>query len=324
MKKFLVVGGSPLSGIGQVCMKYVQMLKQIRGYHSEYKFFREAPSTFDEWDRVLVFAIPEAHNFAYLDSIPSFEKVEIMTVCETEPVHADYGKLLRYKTNIWTPSEFARDILAKQFPRGKFEVLRHWTARTHLDESKIHDSFKKVFASKTYKFYTIGNMLDERKNFRALLEAWMQSKMYEHGCELIIKSTAMKSITLELPGVTLINGLVDEPYIAYMHKHSHCFVNFSHSEGVGMGAFEASVWGNAVIISNWGGPIEYVKTNYIVSCQPTQLARDDFLFLKGTTWGEPSRTDLIRYFTKMPTVPANKKHAKKILSSVETHKVFRI
>jgi glycosyltransferase involved in cell wall biosynthesis len=324
MTKFLIVGGSPLSGIGQVCMKYAEMLKRVHGYHSEYKFFREAPTTFDDWDRVLMFVIPETHNFAYLDSVASFDKVELMTVCETEPVHADYGKLLRYKKNIWTPSEYARKVLANQFPSGKFDVLRHWTYRPHIDESNIDPGFKKMFSTNTYKFYTIGNMLDGRKNFRALLESWMQSKMYQHNCELVIKSTAQRSFSLELPGVHVINGLVDDAHIGYIHKHGDCFVNFSHSEGVGMGAFEASVWGNPVIITNWGGPIEYVKTNYVIGSQPTKLKNDDFLFLKGTTWGEPNRTDLVRYFIKIPKTPANKKHARKILNSVETHKVFRV
>ena len=44
-----------------------------------------------------------------------------------------------------------------------------------------------------------------------------------------------------------------------IHKSSDCYVSFSSSEGVGMGAVEAALRGKPVIITDYGGAPEYVK-----------------------------------------------------------------
>jgi glycosyltransferase involved in cell wall biosynthesis len=72
-------------------------------------------------------------------------------------------------------------------------------------------------------------------------------------------------------------------------------VSFSKSEGVGMGAVEAALRDKPVIITDFGGAPEYVKTPYLVPCELQELERDDFLFKKGMHWGKPDPVKLLEF-----------------------------
>ena len=76
---------------------------------------------------------------------------------------------------------------------------------------------------------------------------------------------------------------------------SDCYVSFSSSEGVGMGAVEAAIRDKPVIITNYGGAPEYVKTPYTIDCELQELQNDDFLFKKGMQWGKPNKEQLLEF-----------------------------
>ena len=50
-----------------------------------------------------------------------------------------------------------------------------------------------------------------------------------------------------------------------IHSKSDCYVSFSSSEGVGMGAVEAAVRNKPVIITDYGGATEYIETPYTIN-----------------------------------------------------------
>ena len=76
-----------------------------------------------------------------------------MTVCETETVHEDYGKLFKFFDKIAVPSEFCRKVFKRQFPDTEFYVIH-----AHIPDKR------------PYVFYHIGNVYDPRKNFNKVLE----------------------------------------------------------------------------------------------------------------------------------------------------------
>ena len=80
-----------------------------------------------------------------------------------------------------------------------------------------------------------------------------------------------------------------------LHNRCDCYVNFSHSEGIGMGAVEAALRSKPVIITNYGGAPEYVKTPYTIDCELQELEKDDFLFKKGMMWGNPNFNQLLEF-----------------------------
>jgi glycosyltransferase involved in cell wall biosynthesis len=107
-----------------------------------------------------------------------------------------------------------------------------------------------------YTFYTIGNIADPRKNIQGLINAFLECN-FGTEARLVLKATCFHPITLKIPGVVVINGLLSDEALERVHASCHCYVNCSHSEGVGMGAVEAALRSKPVIITDYGGLKEY-------------------------------------------------------------------
>lgn len=277
MSMWLFVGPSRLAGIGQVTYKYSRL---VNGDYVEYG--QAPPKKF--YDRGFAFVLPVEPQLDMVDRYSSIcKKMNYMTVCETEPVSPAYGLLERYP-EIHCPSEFSRKILEKQFPSVQWKLLRHWVDPVvpRPPQSQI-----------PYVFYTIGNVADPRKNIRGLIDAYLRCN-FGNAAHLVLKATCLHPIDWKVPGVTVINGLLSDEDLEKIHESSHCYVNCSHSEGVGMGAVEAALRSKPVIITDYGGLSEYVKTPWIVSCTKGPVGIDDFLFTRDLTWGYPSGSELQR------------------------------
>jgi glycosyltransferase involved in cell wall biosynthesis len=206
-----------------------------------------------------------------------------MTICETDPVNPDYGKLAKYGT-LYVASDFCKDVFSKQFPDVHWKVLRLFASAPPTIPKQIEGP---------YVFYTIGNILDPRKNIRGLIDAYLRCG-FGNAAHLVLKATCLQDVTWRLPGVTIINGLLSDADLEKVHEGCHCYVNCSHSEGVGMGAVEAALRSKPVIITDYGGLKEYVQTPWVVKCVKGPIGFDDFLFKADQEWGHPSGDDLQR------------------------------
>ena len=82
----IFVGPTPLAGIGQVMIKYADL------FNSKYYVLGQDPIPAGE--NVFIFALPIDNWFNAIYQIKSIStSVHCMTICETETVHEDYGKL---------------------------------------------------------------------------------------------------------------------------------------------------------------------------------------------------------------------------------------
>jgi len=265
----LVIGPTLLSGIGQHAKKYTDLFPDWKYVQIQ----EEIPPC----ERAFMFALPT--DF-WLNKIPDLKRkvkhLHCMTVCETETVHEDYGKLFELFDRIAVPSEFCKKVFSRQFPNTEFYVVRAHIP--HTDK---------------YTFYHIGNIMDQRKNFRDILEAFV--RLNKPNAKLIVKATCNQPVQIKLPNVEVINGLISDEEMDKIHRLSDCYVSFSSSEGVGMGAVEAAMHDKPVIITDYGGAPEYVKTPYTIDCELQELQNDDFLFKKGMQWGKPNKEQLLEF-----------------------------
>jgi len=265
----LVIGPTLLSGIGQHAKKYTDLFPDWKYVQIQ----EEIPPC----ERAFIFALPT--DF-WLNKIPELKRkvkhLHCMTVCETETVHEDYGKLFELFDRIAVPSEFCKKVFSRQFPNTEFYVVRAHIP--HTDK---------------YTFYHIGNIMDRRKNFRDILEAFV--RLNKPDAKLIVKATCNQSVQIKLPNVEVINGLISDEEMDKIHRLSDCYVSFSSSEGVGMGAVESAMRDKPVIITDYGGAPEYVKTPYTIDCELQELQNDDFLFKKGMQWGKPNKEQLLEF-----------------------------
>lgn len=265
----LLIGPSLLSGIGQHLKKYGALFPGST--------YVELSDHLPDADEAFIFALPVQR---WLEIIPAlknkYKRLTCMTVCETDTVHEDYGKLFKHFDRVAVPSVFCQGVFSRQFPGTTFFVIH---AHIPTDDR--------------YVFYHIGNVADPRKNVRAILEAFV--RLNEPKARLLIKATCHSPIQINLPNVRVINGLLSDEELDDIHRMGDCYVSFSHSEGVGMGAVEAAMKDKPVILTDYGGAPEYIKTPYTIACTLQELEKDDFLFKKGMRWGDPDPAQLLEY-----------------------------
>ena len=267
----LFIGPTLLAGIGQHAQKYTKLFKSSEYY--------QIGSKLPESDHGLIFLLPIANNMEYVTYARTrIKNLACMTVCETDTVHEDYGMIMKEFKDVAVPSEFCKRVLSKQFPDNNFYVVH-----AHIPKPR----------KKPYTFYFIGNILDQRKNFSKILEAFI--RMNEPNTRLLVKATCKQDIQIEIPRVEIINGLIPVDKMDEIHWRGDCYLSFSSSEGVGMGATEAALRDKPVIITNYGGAPEYIKTPYTIDCEIQELEKDDFLFKKGMKWGKPNFDQLLEF-----------------------------
>jgi glycosyltransferase involved in cell wall biosynthesis len=64
------------------------------------------------------------------------------------------------------------------------------------------------------------------------------------------------------PPIRLIAGDVPAPLIGELHTRGDCFVSLARGEGWGLGAFEAGAAGHPVVLTGWGGHLDYLPPGY--------------------------------------------------------------
>jgi len=273
---WLFIGPTTLAGIGQVTKRYSRLVPD-----GEYVEFGQVPKH-QKYTTGFAFVLPLADQLDIVDQYAKYcSKMIYMTICETETVHPSYGMLVdRYKT-LYVASEFCKGVLEKQFPLGDWRILRLFAEGPSAPRVNL--------VTEPYIFYTIGNAADPRKNINSLIRALGNFP----DARLLIKATCTRPVQIDHPQVTVINGLLSDEQMENVHAKGHCYVNCSHSEGVGMGAVEAALRNKPVVITDYGGLKEYVQTPFVVECKLGPIGFDDFLFTKDLVWGHPVYEDLV-------------------------------
>jgi glycosyltransferase involved in cell wall biosynthesis len=64
------------------------------------------------------------------------------------------------------------------------------------------------------------------------------------------------------PPIRLITRDVPAAGIRQLHTRGDCFVSLARGEAWGLGAFEAGIAGNPVVVTGWGGQLDYLPSEY--------------------------------------------------------------
>jgi glycosyltransferase involved in cell wall biosynthesis len=281
------------------------MSKYAQLFDAEYITFQENPTK--QFDKTFAFIIPQKESFEYITQ--KFKPDMVMTVCETEPVHENYKLIFDTFPLVLVPSQFCKRIFKNQFPNAHIEVFPHWPGSISPPVTNNNSS---------YTFYTIGNVLDPRKNIKMLLHAFQMCNFPDGTARLVIKATCRESVKIKAPNVLILNGLLSDEDMDRVHSMCHCYVNCSHSEGVGMGAVEAAARNKPVIITDFGGLQEYVKTPFVIKCTEANVGVHDFLFEPHMKWSQPSLEDLVSHMKQcydMQIVHWDHTHTREFTSS---------
>jgi hypothetical protein len=227
-----------------------------------------------------------AYDTVFLHSVPEIwpklveaDKVNIgYSVWETDNLPPHWPALLNKVDHLCVPCEFNRALFTlDQGPQ--VSVVPH-VVRTSSYKCTAENiqNFKRKYdiADNVYIFYIIAAW-EPRKAMKETLQAYMQAFDADEDVCLLIKTDKegwvgrlgkrvsveqlVENIVSEYPRpakVILIAEQISELSLQLIHEIGDCFFSLTHSEGWGLGAFDAAASGNSVIITAWGGQMDYL------------------------------------------------------------------
>jgi glycosyltransferase involved in cell wall biosynthesis len=207
------------------------------------------------------------------------------TVWDTDRIPNHWIDRLDRADLIVVPSQFSADAIAASSVSTPVEVVPHVappvSSRLPAAPATIPDD--------VFVFYTIGEWT-ERKAILKTVEAYVRAFTRHDRVLLIIKSsrrdmrftldsplaagegTSAWSLARLLashpdsPAIRLITRDLSNAEIAALHRRGNCYVSLCRSEGFGLGAFDAAAYGNPVVMTGFGGQLDFLGDSpYLVS-----------------------------------------------------------
>ena len=126
--------------------------------------------------------------------------------------------------------------------------------------------------------------------------------------------------------IQLVTQDMDEDVILKLHEIGDCFVSLCRSEGWGLGAFDAAAYGKPIIMTGFGGQLDYLPPDlaYLVryGMAPVRDDADPKNFTRDQKWAKP---DLAHASQLMRQVFENRAeaHNKGELLREHVHRTFR-
>jgi glycosyltransferase involved in cell wall biosynthesis len=178
-----------------------------------------------------------------------------------------------------------------------------------------------------FVFYTI-NTWTARKALRDTITAFLEAFTDQDPVTLIVKTDPLGALNEDMPELVptariiaeLIAGRANVPDIRVicrlmsvreidlLHRSGDCFLSLTHSEGWGLGAFDAAGRGNPVIITGWGGQLDYLGTDYFGLVDYRLVPVPDFKgtepYDPGQHWADADREHAVQLMRDIVRNPA--------------------
>jgi glycosyltransferase involved in cell wall biosynthesis len=275
-----------------------------------------------EHDWVLVHTVPEYFPAWSIDA--DGRRRAGITVWETDRLPHSWPPLLNRMDRLFVPCRFNRDTFVKDGVRKPIHLLPHIAPAgappARQDGWGIPPSH--------FVFYTI-NTWTTRKAIHLTIRSYLNAFTARDPVTLVIKTTredltrpglgerwhvstrrtvrAMLGEYRDPAAVVLLDQKLSATEMLALHARGDCYVSLTRSEGWGLGAFDAAAYGTPVIITDYGGQLDYLQP------QPAGLVRSTLVpvcdppgypsFAPDQNWAEPSlqhASDLMRAMVEAP------------------------
>jgi glycosyltransferase involved in cell wall biosynthesis len=199
------------------------------------------------------------------------------TAWETDRIPSHWVPCLEQADCIVVPSRFSAEVIAASQLATPVEVVPHATMPC---ESGAIPGWPER-SDDVFVFYTIGDWT-ERKALHMTIEAYLRAFRASDRVVLVAKTsprdwrhpehptshagegTTPWSLAQMLarhpnpPAVRLITRELTDAEIAALHDRGDCYVSLCRGEGFGLGAFDAATQGKPVVMTGFGGQLEFL------------------------------------------------------------------
>lgn len=206
-------------------------------------------------------------------------------VTETSTIaHTPWVLPLSSMDELWVPNLTNAMRTSSDIPSMKSHIKVMPYAFDKTSYESVYDDLDLGPASKTYKFYYIGD-LNDRKNLEATMRCYQAEFHGAKDVTLVLKVNAFGKSNEEVSKAVnaisqkvkqdlrmfksgddycdemIIPGNMDRKTLLSLHNTCDCYVSTSHGEGWGIPIYEAFCLGNPVIACNEGGPKDFLANH---------------------------------------------------------------
>ncbi len=240
-----------------------------------------------------------------------YRRVVGVTTTETETFPPHWVDHLRGLDVVVVPSTFNAEALRRAAPELSVVVVPHVPVDDAPDEPRDEPSDEVRHHEELgdrFVFYSIGPWTT-RKDLGACVTAFLDAFSAADDVALVVKTSQVDYQAAARPADRLRQHetwwtlahllahrpaappvlLVTEPQAASeiraLHRRGDCLVSLNRGEGFGLTIFDAVLAGNPVVVTGWGGPLDYLSPTYplLVPSRLITLADD-----QRDTWHAPS------------------------------------
>jgi glycosyltransferase involved in cell wall biosynthesis len=200
------------------------------------------------------------------------------TVWESDRLPAHWPELLDATDLVIVPTEWNRDVFTASGVHTPIAVVSHVATTPEPGDRGVALGV----SDDDFVFYTIGRW-DERKAVFLTVEAYLRAFTADDPVVLVVKTGPrlemppgewgadnplswttgwqVASLVKQHRNPARVHLEVDvwpDARVAGLHTRGDCYLTLARGEGWGIGAFDASAYGNPVIATGWGGFLEYL------------------------------------------------------------------
>ena len=285
MRTLTLLHMPPTMGMGRAAMEYKEIFESI-GYNVKcMNWFNmlQGSMKLEKADILVVYVVPQPHLMPVLKHlVPIYKKTYGITLWETnEPPECfvEYAKLF--------DCMFAGSMYSAKMFDPPLVFLPHHARKKSYRIQNVNHGLKRVLTTPGYKFYSISDFCDSRKNYKQLVKGFLECGV--PGAKLVLKHNRQPPDMVEHPNIINVIGELPQSDMEFIHDICNCYVSLSFSEGVGLGIVEAAIRNKPIIMTDYGGQNDYVKTQWKVKTTQGKVGFDEFLFTKDMTWGIPDQ-----------------------------------
>ena len=248
------------------------------------------------------------------------------TVWDTDRIPGHWLRYLDEVDLLVVPSRFSAEAFGAVGVSQPVEIVPH-VAPAIFDRQPV--AWKRD-SSETFVFYTIGDWTERKAVFKTI-EAYLLAFSARDDVLLVVKTSERDRRTAtagrrgiagpgttawavarllagrrDAPRVRLVTAALTDREIGDLHHRGGCFVSLCRCEGWGLGAFDAAAHGNPVVITGYGGQLDYLAGSpYLVGFEliPVEDPAGFPSYAPDQHWAEPDVEHAARLMQEIAANP---------------------
>jgi len=279
-----------------------------------------------DYDTVLIHTVPEYYPEWLRRERKEGVKVLGYTVWELDSLPSHWSAILNQLDGVIVPCRWNADVFRRSGVNVPLHVVPHLSQFEDLpkapDDARIR-LLQRLGGAEVlrnrYVFYTIG-FWTNRKAPEMVLDAYWDAFNVDDPVVLVVKTcekdltrlqrhwrngfrlrhpkvreTVMRKARVRkrtAPWLLIVDEFLSDEEMLALHELGDCYVSLAHSEGWGLGAFDAARLGKPVVMTGYGGQTEFLHRElaWLVDYRMVQVHEPTWSanYRPDHRWAEPS------------------------------------